>query len=796
MGLRCATVAAVSFNEAVLFAAPRLRADLWSITMKRLYSLAGATLVAALTGCGGGGTGATAGSGIISPQSTPTPPGITVPGPSPSNATTTYTVFSATVNGSLVIGLSPLGGGAPDANNSWTAVSIGAEIIYPDGSVQVADNAGNFDAAQSSWAILNAANLAANPQYQPEVQIFAATASAMPEIPLDTFVDAYAPTSGSTVTAGIMRNAMAARFSSAAATTSTTDLASVNTFPLGIAMFDNESRQFSLVGHDSDGNYVDLSKAQVSWKVTGSGTVTQDPTDASKARYTPPSSGTFVTPDILTASVSVNGSSAFTASSNAFYYDTTAGVNVSGTLRDATSKSVAGGIVDFFGGGREFYHGNLFALSGTNGTFTRVVPPNRTLGLAGGTITTNGGKATASFYALSPQTLTVGGSGSTVAAANYTEGAPFVNPFKHLPPVDRAIRDAYYLGNIAREQFPFNRPDSNGGFATCSIDAIITAASTTCATVAKNEYYSGWSVAQSGSTYIFTQPSSQEGGRHVIEVTTGVSSVTAPNSISDTNTKGFVCASGTPCFSFARFYNPSGFSAAITTPITSSQGALSGAPAGTILAADGGFNEAIGTNGSFQVYFLRNEYSVGHQVQGSPLYTHTLSYNYANGGAASATISNNWYNANGSQVGSMNLARTPGATASGIAYTYTANNATRSFFKGTTPVATFTYSISGTQNSDHTGNYTATLNSATSPSGPIDQSIVNSSIVFNWGSTLPAGYPAPADGVTRAYGTVSDPNISNLQNGSQIAQFTVDAAFFTTLTLDPAIGQSSAQFHL
>lgn len=764
--------------------------------MKRLYSLAGATLVAALAGCGGGSGATSSGGTVLPPQSTTTPPGVTVPGASQINATTTYTVYSSTVNGSMVIGLSALGGGAPDATNSWAPVSIGAEVVYPDGSVQVADTAGNFDASQSSWAILNAANLAANPQYQPEVQIFAATASATPEIPLDTFVDAYAPTGGSTVTAGFMRNAMAARFSSAAATAATTDLASVNTFPLGIGMFDNESRQFSLVGHDSDGNYVDLSKAQVTWKVTGSGKLTQDPADASKANYTPPSSGTFVTPDIVTASVSVNGSPAFSASSNALYYDTTAGVSVSGTLLDATSKPVAGGIVDFFGGGREFYHGNLFALTGSSGTFTRIVPPNRRLGLAGETITTSGGKPSASFFALAPQTLTVGGSGSTVAAANYTEGAPFVNPFKHLPPVDRAIRDAHYLGNIVREQFPFNRPDSKGSFATCSIDAIINSASTTCTTVALNDYDSGWNVAQSGSTYIFTQPSTQEGGRHVIQVTTGVSSVTVPSSISDTNTKGLVCASGTPCFGFAGFYNPIGFSAAITTPITSSQGALGGAPPGTILAADGVFNEAVGTNGSFQVYLLRNEYSVGHQVQGSPLHTHTLTYNYANGGATSATIGNNWYNANGSQVGSMNLVRTPGATGSGIAYTFTASNATRSFFKGTIPVATFTYSISGTQNSDHTGNYTATLNSATSPNGTIDQSIVNSSVVFNWGPTLPAGYPAPADGVSRAYGTVSDPNIPNLQNGSQIAQFTVDAAFFTTLTLDPAVGQSSAQFHL
>jgi len=83
-----------------------------------------------------------------------------------------------------------------------------------------------------------------------------------------------------------------------------------------------------------------------------------------------------------------------------------------------------------------------------------------------------GTRASATFYTLSPSTITAGAPGSTIAAATYTEGGAFVNPFKPLPAVDRAFRDGVALSNLALDPFPFGRPLANGNYPTCSIDAI------------------------------------------------------------------------------------------------------------------------------------------------------------------------------------------------------------------------------------------------------------------------------------------------------------------------------------
>jgi len=765
-------------------------------------------LSAILAGCGGGGGGSSSATPVIANPTgssgtiTPSAQGLLT-------SSTSYTVYTAATGGVTVVGIAPIGGGPPDAVNSWSLVTTGAVISYPDGTVQVSDALGNFDASQSTWATTNAANMAADPNDEPEVQVVVPAVS--PESPLDVIVEAYAPPGAPTQTGSVLRSGLGMRSASGATAAPISELTSVSTLPHGTALFDTDSKQFHAIASDSDGQYIDLTAAGVKWSVgsctgsSGAGKLTQDAKDAAKAVYSPPSAGTGC--DLVIATINANGTT-YSSTSNAFYFDKSAGVTVSGTLNDSTNKAVANGLVRFYGGGKEFYNGNLVAQV-TNGAFSRSVPPNRTLSPVGGNIAVSGGRATASFFNLTPGTISVGGAGSTVAAATYTEGGSFANPYKPLPPLDRAIRDAWYLGNIAIEQFPFNRPLTGAptAWTTCSVDAIINlqSNSSACAKVSSGEYYQQWFVSYvSASSWIFTEPTTIEGGRNVIAVqrVTSIPAGTIPTGISDSNTNGIVCSVAAPCFVYQAFYNPVSFNQSTgMTAIGSSNGAVTGTPAaavaGAIAAADGVFSES-GSTYPFSVKLVRNEYSVGHQTLGQPLYTHTLGFSYANAGpTTAASIANNWYNGAALLDGTLNLTRTPGTTAT-VAYTYTGTG-TRSYFRGSTPAVTFGYSISnGVQNLDRTGGLTITLTGTTA----LDQTPVGSAIALTYNdptktATCPAGYPAPVQASTgaRACGTVTNPNFTGLTSGF-LAEFTVDGTYFVSLLTDPSIGANTANFHL
>jgi hypothetical protein len=179
----------------------------------------------------------------------------------------------------------------------------------------------------------------------------------------------------------------------------------------------------------------------------------------------------------VTATVNANGST-YCASGSAFFFDPGQDVSISGVLQTSAQKNVADGIVSFIGGGREFYHGNLIAVTDANGNFKRTVPPNRALSLIGGqNAIVTGRPQNGSFYTLNPATVNAGASGSSVPSATYVESVPFENPLKPLPPIDRVIRDSYYVSNATAGNFPFNRPkageSAGSAFKTCSLDAIV-----------------------------------------------------------------------------------------------------------------------------------------------------------------------------------------------------------------------------------------------------------------------------------------------------------------------------------
>jgi hypothetical protein len=774
-------------------------------------------IAALLAGCGGGGGGAAPGAPNFSNVQ------LTVPGTSTINVDTTYSVWETSSSGSPVVGIAPVGGSAPSSDPGWAPVTTGALILYPDGSTQVSDVLGNFDASQSQWAINNAAALAANPNDNPEVWVILPLGST--QSALDTTVVAYAPPGSPTMVASSLRLAMGSR--APLSGSAPTELTSVTVYPRGSALFDNQARTYTVVGTDSDGNYVSLAHASVTWSLGGctaaaggAGHVTQFADNNAKASYSPPSSGTFTAPDAITASVTANGTT-YCASGNAYYYDPSQGVTISGVLQTPQAKPVANGVVAFYGGGHEFYHGNLIAVTDANGNFRRTLPPNRTLSLVGGqSVITGGHASSATFYTLNPATVAAGAAGSTIAAANYQESVAFQNPFKPLPPIDRAIRDAYYVSGVTAANFPFNRPKSSESaghvFKTCSLDAIINNQSDSTAgmcagnVVASGEYYSGWSVTYvpasgTATQWIFTQPSSQEGGRHVLQVQSVSSTPAAPNGISDANTAGLAnCTAPTACWTYQELYNPTGFPSAIATPIAEAAPAAS--VAGAILLNDGAFNETNTIGGAFNVYLLRNEYSVGHQTPNSPLYTHTMNALYTSPGASSGTIADNWYNGSGLSAGSINTTRTQDANDAG--FTYTAAG-TRQYYKGTAPQTPLNFNVAGTQNADHSGQMTITITS--SP----DVNEINAGAQLNFVSGSAANAMCPASPGSASYppvitpgtairicGAIFAPNATNLSgtlgstNGApNIALFTVDSALYTNVLLDPNIGSALA-FHL
>ncbi|MDP9017810.1 MAG: hypothetical protein M3N19_05795, partial [Candidatus Eremiobacteraeota bacterium] len=614
------------------------------MNIKKLALLVALCGGAALAGCGGGGGGSTP--GVTPPIGGATPtPATNIPGPSSINTYTSYTVYSGTANGQTYLEVMPLGV-TPGTLSGAVAVP-GAIIQYPDGSAQIADTLGNFDAAQSAWATANINAVLSNPGLEPEVIAFQPGSSISPA---DAYVQVYS-TQTNTTTASHMRQVLAG------GTSSPQDFAGVAVFPRGYAMFDTESRVYHASGVDSNGTYVGLGGATVTWSLalpqgcagSPAGRLSAVTGDVSRELYTPPSAGSFPAgcQDVVMASVTVNASN-YSGSGNAFYYDPSSAVTLQGQLTDSTSKAVAGGIVDLYGGGREFYHGKLFAIADASGNFKRLVPSNRTLFPFAGNPTTAGGKTTYAFFTVNPATIPVGGGGSTTTQNLQETALASVNPFKPLPPVERFIRDGWFIGDLAQEQFPFGEAQSGGTFLTGSLENILQNPTAGATGTINRGAFANWTYTwdSTGKIVVFQQPATQEGGRHAIQMTLAGSTMQYAVNAST------ACPANNTCYNFIQYYNPAGLS-----PLSSPIGTP---PAGTILAQDGSLaqdvvNGSVAPSGSnFTVGFTRNVYSVGHQTAGSPLYVHGINYSEVPCSVTS-TVADTWADASGKSLAAINV---------------------------------------------------------------------------------------------------------------------------------------------
>ena len=347
--------------------------------------------ISLLAACGGGGT---------SVPSAPTPlpvpsSGPVAPATSAMNPLTSYTVYIGSVDGTTVNtelsslssssagGIGAVVGSVPaDLLTSGSPLAPlaapGAVISFPDGSTVVADALGNFDAAQSPWAMANAAQLAVGQEVEVIVDGSNVVASAMP---LDTIVNADEP-SGGTVTASLERQTLA--------TAAPPTLAKLQVSPASLGMYDKEQRMFFVFGFDSAGKKIQLGKQTVTWTVANcSGAAAAGKLIAQKESsmivYRAPSSGSAgVCNDVVTASYTnpkaTNGAggSNITASAKAYYSARDTAVLYSGLVVDANNKPVAKALVDFFATTSSSSAGRAVTLTDKNGNFLQKIPAGRT----------------------------------------------------------------------------------------------------------------------------------------------------------------------------------------------------------------------------------------------------------------------------------------------------------------------------------------------------------------------------------------------------------------------------------
>ncbi len=735
----------------------------------------------ALSGCGGGGSSATPSAGVgnsgngaplgsvpVAGSSTPAP-AAAIPPASSLNQVTSYTVYTGTAGTQPVVAVVPFGAGTPSGLAN-AAPAPGAYVAYPDGSVQVADVLGNFDAAQSSWAQANASGLLANANLNPAVTV-AVPASATPAQPVEATVLASA--SG--------QSATAATPGTPATLSANADLTTIHVLPRNVALFDNERRTFVAFGVDTNGNPIGLSGANVRWSVdvpvgcsnAPGGTIAVNASDASKATYAPPATGSFPQgcQDIVRARIAATAGT-LSGAGSAYYYDVATAVQLSGTVADRSGHAVPTGVISFTSSTGGFGAGDLLgAING--GAYARLVPANATLTAIAGNIARTATPAIA-YFALTPSSV-ASGAGATRQTQNFAETAqPAQNPLKALPPISRAIVDGAVVKHLADARPPFGVPNASGAFPAGSAEAILASPTPNASGTLTSGLLSGWLYKwdSTGKIAVFAEPSSELGGRSVMQVTAGA-----------TTFNGAACPASHACFSYTLWYNAAGLNlpsnpSALTSPIAS-------LPAGTVLDTDGAFAQPAGAPNPYQIQWLQNDYSAGHQTQGHPLYTHVLVYS-ATPGSQSASLTDNWTNADGKPAGSVTAQRIA-STQSGVLYTYS-GTATRTYYAsaGSTGTTTqVTYGFNGTMLAGCAGTFASTLTA--SPNA------TDTGTVVNW--IVNSDAQESATGL-QATGNVQNPNVTGLTHPPTVATFTEDENGFVTVTTDPSLGSTPGTFHI
>lgn len=664
------------------------------------------------------------GSGGTSSAIAPLP---SAPAGTQSNALTTYSVFTGTIGTQAVIDIEPLGAGA--ASNIGASLPVrNGWVVYPDSSLQQVDVLGNFDAAQSMWALENVNILLANPNSEPTVDVFAVASGNPP--PEEVSVNAYAP-GGPLVAAGAQ---LSLEGNSLAATAP--DLTHVTVFPQSASMIDNRTKMFHAIGKDSDGSLAQLSKAAVVWSLgrgsgcgVAAGKLKTLAADASTVLYIPPASGSSTAncPDQVIATVA-SGATSQAGSANAFYYDPSTFVRLAGIIKTTTGAPAANAIVNLYGASAEAQKGTFLLSADANGKFSRSVPLSRILAP---TAALTADKTKSPFVALSPASINPVTAGAALANQTWTMTAQPANVApKPQPPYEDLVRDADYFGNAARDSFPFGAPNGGGQFAAGSIEYILAHPGANATGASTSGPYAGYSFKwdAGGKVATFTQPGS--GATRVLAVTIGATQV-----------NGQPCPGGAACFSYAR-------------------------KIGSALDIDGAWSQTL-SGTSFTTLYIRNEYNAAHQVAGSPIYSHTISTTQVVG-SQSLKVSDQKFNASKKSLGTEATTRVAGS--GNVLYTYSGTAHKLSYKADGTSLAV-DYSIgAGTENKDYSGSFKLTVTG--SPSAGDIGDAVNFAI-----PTL------AATNTNVASGSVDGVGLAGLVSG-HAASFTIAQNGKVTLTKD------------
>ncbi|HZT11175.1 MAG TPA: hypothetical protein VFA29_00095 [Candidatus Baltobacteraceae bacterium] len=690
-------------------------------TLSRTAAAAALALLAA--GCSGGAGGRAA----LPP--TGGPPGLTQ-----SNSLTTYSAFVGSIAGQQVVDVVPFGqsstlaGAVPAANGA---------VVYPDGSQQSIDAAGNFDASKSAWATANIAALIANPANEPTVVVFAAgsLAGAQPE---EVAVNAYAP-GGPSVSADdrIFSNSSSAQ------------IANIVVFPHAEMVMDGRRKLFTAVGQDSSGQLQQLNKASVAWSVTraqgcgaAAGSIKPLAGDASKALYSAPAAGSAAANclDQVVATVTA-GSVMHSASASVFYFDAKTAAKLGGTL-SANGKAAAADVIDLYGGTGSNRLGSLYVRTDAQGKFSALVPQNRILNPLA--LASAAGKN--AFFQVAPAAINPATAGAALANQQWTVAAQTPAP-PHIaaPPYAQLIRAAVYYGAIVREKFPFGAPNAQGQFAAGSLEAILAAPHANATGTVTSGDYNGFTFAwdAAGKSVTFTQP----GPAAQVQ--------TLAVSISAATVNGAACQTGNACFAFT-------------------------AKHGASLERDGAWSQK-NANGLFSVTYAVNTYDSQHQSAGAPVYRDLVALSQQDGSQTS-NFTDARTDAKGNALGTVSASHV--AAGSAVLYTYAAQ--VKSYaLRADGPPVEIDYAISnGSAGSDGSGAFKLTESKS-----PIASDLGDA---VNFTLNTPAAAAASGN---QATGTIDAPAISGLTSG-HAASFAIANSGKTTLTEDPSLGGVLQTFQL
>lgn len=681
-----------------------------------------AALAVATAACSGGGS--SGGAVVPAPSNPPVGP--------LGNQYTSYTVFAGTANNESVIDVLPIG----TTSSLPGAKAVAGTVIYPDASVQLADGAGNFDAAQSSWAFLNQSTLLANPANEPLVDVAFFPASGAAPVPEEVSLSAYSSSS----------NLVPLEIDQASASV---ELATVAMAPKSAWVEDGHNRLFTLYGRDTTGAPFGLSKAQVRWTLataTGCGAprgkISALPSDASKAVYSAPASASVAgaCADQVVATVTANATT-YAGSGSAYFFDPKSSSKLAGTLTDASGKPVANALIDLYIQSADAAQGTLLVNTDVNGRFSRTVPSNRVM--APVVLSIANKKASGNVIApatIDPRVV----SAAALAAQSWKLGAtaPVAKPVQ--PDYAALIHDASVSNAEMKEQLPLDAPAANGSFAAGSIEAILASpAPRATGTVASGDYRKytyAWDAT--GTVATFTQPGPASEAE-TLAVTIHAAKVGAN-----------ACATGANCYSFTQKH-------------------------GSMLLTDGAWSAQV-ASGKYNVTYLSNQYTSTHQAAGSPLYVNTTTLSQTLGSTGAVTLTQTQATASGTVLSQITTTHTP-AVAPAV-YTYTGS--VKNYPSGKTALEV-DYSLNnGMVKEDGSGSFQFADSHSPSPA--------DIGVSINWATNTPA--TASASG-NRATGTVDVPGQKGLQSGHS-ASFTLDQHNVVHLTLDASLGGATTTFQL